>query len=154
MVNNQTLEFLKKYPERKQVVLVGMETHICVLQTFLELSSMSNSKLIQTTTYFSQSTVSPAHELWIEQRHSPELLTLEASYPPLKCSRSNCWRTTSTKISRRFWTFWRAPNARIWFHIFDSKQLWVADICPSTGLLQYIIVLNGRQTSQVRPSGL
>ncbi len=28
---------LNKYPDRKQVILVGMETHICVVQTFLDL---------------------------------------------------------------------------------------------------------------------
>lgn len=45
MVNTQTQEFFKKHPTRKQVVLVGMETHICVQQTFLDLSSMSTVKI-------------------------------------------------------------------------------------------------------------
>lgn len=37
MVNQDIMTLLKKYPERKQVILVGMETHVCILQTFIDL---------------------------------------------------------------------------------------------------------------------
>ena len=32
---------LYKYPERKQIILVGMETQVCILQTFLDLKALN-----------------------------------------------------------------------------------------------------------------
>jgi len=39
MIDDQISETLLKYPDRNQIVLVGMETHVCILQTFLDLKA-------------------------------------------------------------------------------------------------------------------
>ena len=38
MINEQTEAALKTHPDRNQVLLVGAETHVCVLQTFMDLA--------------------------------------------------------------------------------------------------------------------
>jgi nicotinamidase-related amidase len=37
MIIPELEDVLKKYSDRNQVILIGMETHVCVLQTFLDL---------------------------------------------------------------------------------------------------------------------
>ena len=54
MVNEQTSDFLKQHSARKQVVLVGMETHICVQQTFFDLKEKGMTYLNQDMMYFCQ----------------------------------------------------------------------------------------------------
>lgn len=61
MFTSEVQEFLKKFPERKNVILVGIETHVCVQQTCLDLresgfevhlltDGVSSRKLIDRTT--------------------------------------------------------------------------------------------------------
>ena len=40
MINEQTKEFLNRYPHRKTAVLFGAETHVCIQQTTLDLLSL------------------------------------------------------------------------------------------------------------------
>lgn len=37
MVIPETQAILEKFPERKQIILIGMETQVCILQTCLDL---------------------------------------------------------------------------------------------------------------------
>ena len=39
MVNEETDAALKQYPDRNQVLLIGAETQVCVLQTCMDLVS-------------------------------------------------------------------------------------------------------------------
>jgi nicotinamidase-related amidase len=39
MINQEVEANLKNYSDKNQVILVGMETHACILQTFLYLKS-------------------------------------------------------------------------------------------------------------------
>ncbi len=37
MIIPETEAVLNQYPERKQIILIGMETQVCILQTFMDL---------------------------------------------------------------------------------------------------------------------
>jgi len=39
MIVPEMEELLKKHSDRNQIILIGMETHLCVLQTFLDLKA-------------------------------------------------------------------------------------------------------------------
>ncbi len=41
MINEETLQFINKYyPNRKTAILFGTETHVCILQTALDLINL------------------------------------------------------------------------------------------------------------------
>lgn len=40
MIDHTVQSTLSKYPERDQIILVGMETHACILQTHLDLRQL------------------------------------------------------------------------------------------------------------------
>lgn len=37
MITPEVESALNKFPERKQIILIGMETQVCILQTFMDL---------------------------------------------------------------------------------------------------------------------
>jgi nicotinamidase-related amidase len=41
MITNDVLKVLKDHKDRNKIILIGMETHVCVLQTFLDLKEQN-----------------------------------------------------------------------------------------------------------------